>query len=37
MQYIGHTNRIRSLGWFENDMGFASTGVDNNIFFYDMY
>lgn len=37
MQYIGHTNRIRSIAWFDNDMGFASTGVDGNIYFYDLY
>jgi WD40 repeat protein len=37
MQYIGHTNRVRSIAWFENDMGFASTGWDGNIYFYDLY
>jgi len=37
MQYIGHTNRILSIAWFENDMGFASTGWDGNIYFYDLY
>lgn len=37
MQYVGHTNKIRSIAWFENDMGFASTGVDGNIYFFDLY
>lgn len=26
MQYTGHINKIKSIAWFENDMGFASTG-----------
>lgn len=29
--------RIKSIAWFENDMGFASTGVDGSIYFYDLY
>jgi WD40 repeat protein len=37
MQYIGHTNKVKSIAWFENDMGFASTGLDGNIYFYDLY
>jgi WD40 repeat protein len=38
MQFSGsHTNRIRSIAWFENDMGFASTGIDGNIYFFNLY
>lgn len=37
MQYTGHTNRVRCIDWFENDMGFASCGMDGNIYFFDLY
>lgn len=37
MQYVGHTNNVNSISWFENDLGFASTGKDGNIYFYDLY
>lgn len=37
MQYTGHTAKVRSIAWFENDMGFASTAADGNIYFYDLY
>ena len=37
MQFTGHVNRVRSIDWFENDMGFASCGTDGNIYFYDLY
>lgn len=37
MRYIGHTMRVRCIAWFDNDMGFASTGADGNVYFYDLY
>ena len=37
MQFSGHTNRVKSIAWFENDMGFASTSTDGNIYFYDLF
>jgi len=37
MQYTGHTNKVRCIDWFENDMGFASCGHDGNIYFFDLY
>lgn len=35
-QCRGHMNRVRCIDWFENDMGFASTGMDGNVYFYDL-
>ena len=37
MQFVGHVNKVRSIDWFENDMGFASCGLDGAIYFYDLY
>ena len=28
--------RVRCVDWFEDDMGFASCGVDGNAYFYDL-
>lgn len=32
----GHSNKVRSIDWFEDDMGFASCGMDGNCYFYDL-
>lgn len=37
MKFGGHTNKIRSISWFDNDLGFASTGIDGNIYIYNLY
>lgn len=31
-----HTQVVRSINWFENDMTFSSTGLDGNIYFFDL-
>lgn len=35
-QCKGHVNRVRSIEWFEDDMGFTSCGQDGNVYFYDL-
>ena len=37
MQFQGHMQRIMSIDWFANDMGFTTCGQDGNIYFYDLY
>ena len=37
MQFVGHVNKVRAIDWFPNDMGFASCGLDGNIYFFDLY
>ena len=38
MMFQGHhTNRVMNIDWFANDMGFASCGLDGNIYFFDLY
>ncbi len=29
-------NKVRSIDWWENDMGFTSCGLDGNVYFYDL-
>lgn len=36
MQCKGHNNKVRCIDWYEDDMGFTSCGMDNNVFFYDL-
>lgn len=36
MQCKGHSNKVRSIDWFDDDMGFASCGMDGNCYFYDL-
>ena len=35
MLFTGHLNRVSSIDWFENDLGFTTCGQDGNIYFYD--
>ena len=35
-QCKGHVNKVRSIDWWENDMGFTSCGMDGNVYFYDL-
>ena len=28
--------KVRGIDWFDDDMGFVSTGNDGNVFFYDL-
>ena len=35
-QCKGHVNKVRSIDWWENDMGFTSCGQDGNVYFYDL-
>jgi len=37
MQFIGHSQRVRCIDWFENDMGISTCGQDGNIYFYDLF
>ena len=37
MKFTGHMGKIMSIDWFQNDMGFATCGLDGNIYFYDLY
>jgi WD40 repeat protein len=36
MSCKGHNQKVRSIEWYENDMGFTSCGMDGNVFFYDL-
>lgn len=29
-------SRVRSIQWFDNDMGFATAAIDGNCFFFDL-
>ena len=35
MNFTGHLNKVQSIDWFENDLGFTSCGSDGSIYFYD--
>ena len=37
MQFTGHVNKVRSIDWFADDLGFTSCGLDGNVYFYDLY
>ena len=32
----GHSNKVRCIDWYEDDMGFTSCGMDGNVFFFDL-
>ena len=35
-KYQGHTQKVRSIDWWENDMGFVSTSMGGDTYFWDM-
>jgi hypothetical protein len=35
-QCKGHVGKVRSIDWFEDDMGFTSCGTDGNVYYYDL-
>ena len=35
-QCKGHTHKVRSIDWFEDDMGFASCDTNGNVYFFDL-
>lgn len=37
MQFTGHVNKVKSIDWFADDLGFSSCGLDGNVYFYDLY
>jgi WD40 repeat protein len=36
MQCKGHVNKVRCIDWYEDDMGFASCGIDGNAYQYEL-
>ena len=36
MQCKGHSNKVRCIDWYEDDMGFSSCGMDGNVYFFDL-
>ncbi len=37
MQCSGHTNRVRSIDWWDNDQGFSSCCLNGAVYFYELY
>ena len=37
MMFGGHSQKIKSIDWFENDLGFTTCCLGGNIYFYDLY
>ena len=35
-QFRGHTQKVRSVDWFEDDMGFVSTSTGGDVYFWDL-
>lgn len=35
-QCKGHVNKVRSIDWWENDMGFTSCGLDGAVLYFDL-
>jgi cilia- and flagella-associated protein 57 len=35
-QCKGHGNKVRSIDWYEDDMGFVSCGLDGSVLEYDL-
>ena len=35
-QFKGHSNKIKSISWFEDDSGFVSSGLDGGIYQYSL-
>lgn len=36
IQCKGHTQKVRSIHWFNDDMGFASCGMGGDVYFWDL-
>ena len=37
MRFTGHQSKIMCIDWYANDTGFASCGLDGNVYFYKLY
>ena len=35
-KYTGHTQKVRSIDWWENDLGFVSSSQGGDTYFWDM-
>jgi cilia- and flagella-associated protein 57 len=35
-QFRGHTQKVRSVDWFDDDMGFVSTSTGGDVYFWDL-